>query len=308
MMFNKLYSKSGFLRDLAFKKLFLETPQLLNYVYNYTLELLDLPIDDSIYLLDNNVNDNINIKNRESDLLYESNNYLVNIEGNCQTSISVNLKNLSYLCALLLRQIKPGETDKIKKILQININNESPFKTKKFINITRLIDSITNEIRNEEFFIIDFNLENSYNMTYNEIASLPGDDPRKIFYVFTSENNDKYYELYKNNKLGQLILRRMEYMIENFDAIFYYDRDKFNEQVAKEVGFEEGKTAGIEIGKNEGIEIGKTAGIEIGKNVGMAIGKKETILKMLNSGMPELDILKYLGITESDLEEIKKCK
>ena len=137
-------------------------------------------------------------------------------------------------------------------------------------------------------------------MTYNEIASLPGDDPRKIFYVFTSENNDKYYELYKNSKLGQLMLRRMEYMIENFDAIFYYDKEKFNEQVAKEVGFEEGKTAGIEIGKSEGIEIGK--------NVGMAIGKKETILKMLNSGMPELDILKYLGITKSDLEEIKKCK
>ena len=300
MYFYKLYSESGFIRDLAFKKLFLETPEFLTFVYEYSLQLLGFPFDDTIDLLDNNVNDNINIKNRESDLLYESNNYLVNIEGNCQTSISVNLKNLSYLCALLLRQIKPGETDKIKKILQININNESPFKTKKFINITRLIDSITNEIRNGEFFIVDFNLENSYNMTYNEIASLPGDDPRKIFYVFTSENNDKYYELYKNSKLGQLMLRRMEYMIENFDAIFYYDRDKFNEQVAKEVGFEEGKTAGIEIGKSEGIEIGK--------NVGMAIGKKETILKMLNSGMPELDILKYLGITESDLEKIKKYK
>ena len=299
-MFNKLYSKSGFLRDLAFKKLFLETPQLLNYVYNYALDLLGLPIDDSIHLLDNNLNENINIKNRESDLLYESNNYLVNIEGNCQTSISVNLKNLSYLCALLLRQIKPGEKDKIKKILQNNINNESPFKTKKFINITRLIDSITNEIRNGEFFMVDFNLENSYNMTYNEIASLPGDDPRKIFYVFTSENNDKYYELYKNSKLGQLMLRRMEYMIENFDAIFYYDKEKFNEQIAEEAGYKKGKTAGIEIGKSEGIEIGK--------NVGIVIGKKETILKMLNSGMPELDILKYLGITESDLEEITKCK
>lgn len=291
-MFNNLYSNSGFLLDLAFKKIFLETPQLLNYVYNYTLELLDLPIDDSIHLLDNNVNDNINIKNRESDLLYESDNYLINIEGNSQTSVSVNLKNLSYLCALLLRQIKPGAKDKIKKILQININNESPFKTKKFINITRLIDSITNEIRNGEFFIVDFNLENSYNMTYNEIASLPGDDPRKIFYVFTSENNDKYYELYKNSKLGQLMLRRMEYMIENFDAIFYYDKEKFNEQIAEEAGYKKGKTAGI----------------EIGKNVGMVIGKKETILKMLNSGMPELDILKYLGITKSDLEEIKKYK
>ena len=287
-MFNKLYSKSGFLRDLAFKKLFLETPQLLNYVYNYTLELLDLPIDDSIHLLDNNVNDNINIKNRESDLLYESDNYLINIEGNSQTSVSVNLKNLSYLCALLLRQVKPGDADKVKKVLQININNKSPFKTKNFINITELIDSITNEVRNELFFIVDFNLENSYNMTYNEIASLPGDDPRKIFYVFTSENNDKYYELYKNNKLGQLILRRMEYMVENFDAIFYYDRDKFNEQVAKEVGFEEGKTAGMAIGIDK--------------------GKKEIILNLLKAGMNELDIMKYLGITESDLEEIKKYK
>ena len=291
-MFNNLYSNSGFLLDLAFKKIFLETPQLLNYVYNYTLELLDLPIDDSIHLLDNNVNDNINIKNRESDLLYESDNYLINIEGNSQTSVSVNLKNLSYLCALLLRQVKPGDADKVKKVLQININNKSPFKTKNFINITELIDSITNEIRNGEFFIVDFNLENSYNMTYNEIASLPGDDPRKIFYVFTSENNDKYYELYKNSKLGQLMLRRMEYMIENFDAIFYYDKEKFNEQIAEEAGYKKGKTAGI----------------EIGKNVGMVIGKKETILKMLNSGMPELDILKYLGITKSDLEEIKKYK
>ena len=287
-MFNNLYSNSGFLLDLAFKKIFLETPQLLNYVYNYTLELLDLPIDDSIHLLDNNVNDNINIKNRESDLLYESDNYLINIEGNSQTSVSVNLKNLSYLCALLLRQVKPGDVDKVKKVLQININNKSPFKTKNFINITELIDSITNEVRNELFFIVDFNLENSYNMTYNEIASLPGDDPRKIFYVFTSENNDKYYELYKNNKLGQLILRRMEYMVENFDAIFYYDRDKFNEQVAKEVGFEEGKTAGMAIGIDK--------------------GKKEIILNLLKAGMNELDIMKYLGITESDLEEIKKCK
>ncbi|MDY4544612.1 MAG: hypothetical protein SPE00_04790 [Bacilli bacterium] len=303
-MFNNLYSNSEFLLDLAFKKIFLETPQLLNYVYNYTLELLDLPIDDSIHLLDNNVNDNINIKNRESDLLYESDNYLINIEGNSQTSVSVNLKNLSYLCALLLRQVKPGDADKVKKVLQININNKSPFKTKNFINITELIDSITNEVRNELFFIVDFNLENSYNMTYNEIASLPGDDPRKIFYVFTSENNDKYYELYKNNKLGQLILRRMEYMVENFDAIFYYDRDKFNEQVAKEVGFEEGKTAGIEIGKTAGIEIGKTEGMTIGIDK----GKKEIILNLLKAGMNELDIMKYLGITESGLEEIKKCK
>lgn len=277
-MFNNLYSNSGFLLDLAFKKIFLETPQLLNYVYNYTLDLLDLPIDDSIHLLDNNVNDNINIKNRESDLLYESNKYLINIEGNSQTSISVNLKNLSYLCALLLRQVKPGEEDEIKTVIQININNHSPFKTKNFINITKLIDSITGEVRNGQIAIVDFNLDYYDDVTYNEIDSLPDANPKKIFYLLTSKNNDKYYGLYKNSKLGQMLVRRMEMMIENFDAIFYYDKDKFNEQVAREVGFEKGK--------NE--------------------EKKEIILRMLNSKMSDSDIIKYSNVTESELENIKK--
>ena len=289
-MFNNLYSNSGFLLDLAFKKIFLETPQLLNYVYNYTLDLLDLPIDDSIHLLDNNLNDNINIKNRESDLLYESNKYLINIEGNSQTSISVNLKNLSYLCALLLRQVKPGEEDEIKTVIQININNHSPFKTKNFINITKLIDSITGEVRNGQIAIVDFNLDYYDDVTYNEIDSLPDANPKKIFYLFTSKNNDKYYGLYKNSKLGQMLVRRMEMMIENFDAIFYYDKDKFNEQVAKEVGFEEGRNEGIAIG----LDKGKTE------------EKKEIILRMLNAGVSDSDIIKYSSVTKSELNNIKK--
>ena len=173
MNFEKLQSESGFIRDLAFKKLFLEIIEFLNFVYEYSLQLLGIPFDDTIDLLDNNVNDNINIKNRETDLLYESSKYLVNIKGNSQTSISVNLKNLSYLCALLLRQVKTGEEDKIKNVIQININNHSPFKIKDFINITKLIDSITGEVRNGQIAIVDFNLDYYNDIAYNEIDSLP---------------------------------------------------------------------------------------------------------------------------------------
>lgn len=204
MNFNKLYSESGFIRDLAFKKLFLETPELLTFVYEYCLQLLSLPFDDTIDLLDNNVNDNI--------------------------------------------------------------------------NITKLIDSITGEVRNGQIAIVDFNLDYYDEMTYNEIDSLPDADPKKIFYLLTSKNNDKYYGLYKNSELGKMLVRRMEMMIENFDAIFYYDKDKFNEKVAKEVGFEEGK-------------------IE---------GKKEIISKMLNAGVSDSDIIKYSSVTESELNNIKK--
>ena len=53
MYFNKLYSESGFIRDLAFKKLFLETPEFFTFVYEYSLQLLGLPFDDTIDLLDN---------------------------------------------------------------------------------------------------------------------------------------------------------------------------------------------------------------------------------------------------------------
>ena len=130
----------------------------------------------------------------------------------------------------------------------------------------------------KERFHYDFNLDYYDDVTYNEIDSLPDANPKKIFYLLTSKNNDKYYGLYKNSKLGQMLVRRMEMMIENFDAIFYYDKDKFNEQVAREVGFEKGK--------NE--------------------EKKEIILRMLNSKMSDSDIIKYSNVTESELEIIKK--
>lgn len=75
-------------------------------------------------------------------------------------------------------------------------------------------------------------------------------------------------------------------MIENFDEIFYYDKDKFNEQVAKEVGFEEGRNKEIAIGLDK--------------------GKREIILRMLNNNVSDSDIIKYSGVTESELEDIKK--
>ena len=47
-------------------------------------------------------------------------------------------------------------------------------------------------------------------MTYNEVASLQDDDIKKIFYAFTRDNNDKYYDLYNNSELGKELLSKME--------------------------------------------------------------------------------------------------
>ena len=119
-------------------------------------------------------------------------------------------------------------------------------------------------------------------MTYNEIASLQDDDIKKIFYAFTRDNNDKYYDLYNNSELGQELLRRMEKMMENIDSIFYYDKVEFAKTVGEEIGFNKGKSIGFNNGKNE------------------------TIKNLIKNKMPDEDIIKFAQISKEDLDEIKK--
>ena len=119
-------------------------------------------------------------------------------------------------------------------------------------------------------------------MTYNEIASLQDDDIKKIFYAFTLDNNDKYYDLYSNSELGQELLRRMEKMMENIDSLFFYDKVEFAKVVGEEVGFSKGES------------------------VGFNNGKIETIKNLIKNKMPEEDIIKFVGISKDELEDIKK--
>lgn len=135
-------------------------------------------------------------------------------------------------------------------------------------------------------------------MTYNEIASLQDDDIKKIFYAFTRDNNDKYYDLYNNNELGQELLRRMEKMMENIDSIFYYDKVEFAKTVGEEIGFNKGQSIGFDKGQSIGFSKGKSIGFNNGKN--------ETIKSLIKNNMPEEDIIKFVQISKEELDVIKK--
>ena len=255
-----------------------------------TLNNLNLPMNSDITVLDNLVNDNVKLKNKETDLLYETEDYLINIEGNSEYSNAINVKNMSYVLALLLRQLKPGDNKKIKKVLQININNENPLKNGKFMGVSLFTDVLSGKIRYEDAIVVDYNLEYLRKMTYNEIASLQDDDIKKIFYAFTQENNDKYYDLYSNSELGQELLRRMEKMMENIDSIFFYDKSELAKTVGEEIGFKKGESTGF----------------SKGESVGFNNGKIEIIKNLIKNKMPEEDIIKFVEISKEELDEIKK--
>ena len=59
-----------------------------------TLNSLNLPMNSDITVLDNLVSDKVTLKKKETDLLYETSDYLINIEGNSEYSNAVNVKNL----------------------------------------------------------------------------------------------------------------------------------------------------------------------------------------------------------------------
>ena len=65
---------------MAFKKLFIDNYDLLFYVVMKTLNSLNLPMNSDITVLDNLVSDKVTLKKKETDLLYETSDYLINIE------------------------------------------------------------------------------------------------------------------------------------------------------------------------------------------------------------------------------------
>ena len=140
---------------MAFKKLFIDNYDLLFYVVMKTLNSLNLPMNSDITVLDNLVSDKVTLKKKETDLLYETSDYLINIEGNSEYSNAVNVKNMSYVLALLLRQLKPGENNKIKKVLQININNENPLNNGEFMGVSLFTDILSGRVRYEDAIVVD---------------------------------------------------------------------------------------------------------------------------------------------------------
>ncbi len=63
-------------------------------------------VDDNLVILDNGISDNLNVKNKQTDLLYESVGIIINIEDNGSMTKVVKDKNTAYICQLYLRQIK----------------------------------------------------------------------------------------------------------------------------------------------------------------------------------------------------------
>lgn len=280
-MTNFYNAGTGFIKDGAFKRIFNENREFLVLFISKVLNISYQEVDDNLVILDNKISDNLNVKNKQTDLLYESVGIIINIEANGSMTKVVKDKNTAYICQLYLRQIRIGDYYKIKPIFQININKRSPFSVKRFLDITKLVNVETLEIRSENITIYDINLDYLETMSYEDKLKLPNDDLKKIVIIFSSENKDDFDKLYNGNKIMERVIGTMKDMIKDFDGFLYYDREAFEKAEREEISYNQGEKQGMEIAT-------------------------ENIVKnMILNNIPDEKIVSSTNITKEKLKQIK---
>ncbi len=71
-------------------------------------------------------------------------------------------------------------------------------------------------------------------------------------------------------------------------------------------GLEKGLAEGLEKGLTEGLEKGLTEGLAAGVNKGRSEGKVEIAVEMLKDGEPDGKIRKYTGLTDDEIEDLRR--
>ena len=185
---------------------------------------------------------------------------------------------------LSLRSIKKSkEYTKGKKVLQINLDNYDRFKEGKFVYKTSLIEENIYVKRNKEIEIYDINLDYLKYVAYNDIKK---NKLARLLYLLVETDEEKIKKIYEGDELLMDVKKEAERIMENFDALLYYDP------------YELGK----EVGMDKGIDIGRDEGISIGRNE----GKTETAYNLVKAGVDLGVISKATNISIQDLQKMRR--
>lgn len=294
----------GFINDRA-AKLLLTDINLRDYVCLIISKLLKLNyeyVKNNLELVHNGVNENQNIKGRDTDALFENDYSVINFEFNTEYKSAYIIKNNMYVFHLYLRQLKPGEKErKIKPIYQINVNNFDIYQKGEFIYKTQLCETTYHCIRDNNLIIYDINMDFLKKLSYNEIDGMPSDSLEKLFLIFYNREDFNYEQFYDGNPIMERVIKRLEKMWENFDDMLYYDVEKLRKAADDEAMKETIEKQVAEKVEKREKEITKEITQKVTDEVTVAIA-----LKMIKDGLSKQQVINYLQITEEEYETLKR--
>lgn len=228
--------------------------ELKEYVELIVARALDIDVNlirGNLELKSTKVNTNVNIKDSISDAVYEDNDNIYNIEINYNFSETSKVKNMRYVCHLLLNQIKKSDKDKIKRINQININNFDIFKKGKFIYRSYIMEESLHQIRDDYITIIDINVDFLSKIDYTKIKEEKNDSLEKLLYVFVCNNKEELAKVYVGDDIMEKVKNKVSSLTDDFEQELFYNREEFINECSREIGEKEGeKKKSLEIAKN----------------------------------------------------------
>ena len=302
----------GFINDRA-AKLLLTDINLRDYVCLIISKLLKLNyeyVKNNLELVHNGVNENQNIKGRDTDALFENDYSVINFEFNTEYKSAYIIKNNMYVFHLYLRQLKPGEKErKIKPIYQINVNNFDIYQKGEFIYKTQLCETTYYCIRDNNLVIYDINMDFLKKLSYNEIDGMPSDSLEKLFLVFYNREDFNYEQFYDGNPIMERVIKRLEEMWENFDDMLYYDVEKLRKAADDEAMKETIEKQVAEKVEKREKEITKEITQKVTDEVTQKVTDEVTMaiaLKMIKDGLSKQQVINYLQITEEEYETLKR--
>jgi len=273
--------KEVYLKDKVAKILF-TSKETREFTENVIAKAIDVPVSlikNNIELLTPEINYNINTQYAEVDALYENNTSIINIEINYVNYKTLDIKNMKYVCHLMLNQMKVNEGyKKLKPIYQICINNYDVFKKDKFIYRSYIMEEKIHEKRNDMISIIDINIDYLKKKNYTEIED---GSLEKLLYIFVCNEKEVLEKIYKGDEIMKKVVEKVSALTEDFAKELYYDREEIINEYSYDLGKEEGIKQDV---KERNVEIAKT---------------------LLRKKFSDEDIIEIANITLEELNDLK---
>ena len=232
-----------FIRD-KFAKAIFANPVNSDYVIKY---ILALEQKDNIEILSYEVlypeiNTFKNLKDRVTDAYGVLNTseglVLLNTEFNCNYTNESFLKNLVYICHMLLKYADVSSGKVYTKCIQININNFDVYGEGKFVYKEEIFPKYRDK---ENVMLTRYNINVALlrKMSYDDIRKLNRDGLEYLSLICITNNKKAFI----CDKIMLRIVKELDAMQKNYDELIYYDPKKFHEAEMKEIAIEKSNLA-----------------------------------------------------------------
>ena len=232
-----------FIRD-KFAKAMFANPVNSDYVIKYVkvLEQKDNIEILSYEVLYPEINTFKNLKDRVTDAYGVLNTseglVLLNTEFNCNYTNESFLKNLVYICHMLLKYADVSSGKVYTKCIQININNFDVYGEGKFVYKEEIFPKYRDK---ENVMLTRYNINVALlrKMSYDDIRKLNRDGLEYLSLICITNNKKAFI----GDKIMLRIVKELDAMQKNYDELIYYDPKKFHEAEMKEIAIEKSNLA-----------------------------------------------------------------